>query len=73
MSANNCGSQYNLSDIPLPPIDDSLKPVVIHNPMVSIPVHEYKQLRRQSKMLDALIAAGVENWKGYAQALESLE
>ena len=70
MSTNNCGSQYNLSDIPLPPIDDSLQP---KPQTVTIQHADFISLIRKERKLDALIAAGVENWEGYEQALEYLE
>lgn len=37
-----------------------------------IPVAYFKELRRKADTLDALIAAGVDNWDGYEIAMDSL-
>lgn len=54
-------------------MEDNIKPVIDMNPCVNIPVVDFKRLTQKEKILDALIASGVENWEGYEQALESLE
>lgn len=41
--------------------------------MVSIPLLKYVELVEASDTLDALHAAGVDNWDGYAYAVEFLE
>ena len=51
---------------------DNIKPVINTEPCVSIPVVDFKRLTRKEQILDALIAAGVENWEGYEQALEAM-
>jgi len=40
---------------------------------VTISKKEYDQLIKDSEFLDALRAAGVDNWEGYSFACESLE
>jgi hypothetical protein len=40
---------------------------------ITINVSEYDELKRASKKLDALEAAGVDNWQGYSYAMEILE
>lgn len=40
---------------------------------VTIDVSEYDELKRASKKLEALEAAGVDNWQGYDYAMEILE
>lgn len=40
---------------------------------VTIPIERYKQLLRDSKVLNALEAGGVDNWEWYGEALESME
>ena len=40
---------------------------------VTIKKSEYDQLIKDSEFLDALRAAGVDNWDGYGYALEALE
>lgn len=40
---------------------------------ISIPEEEYKQMVQDIKFLDALRAAGVDNWSGYDYALDILE
>lgn len=37
---------------------------------ISIPVEEYKKLKQDSKMLNALLGAGVDNWEGYDLAMD---
>jgi hypothetical protein len=41
--------------------------------MVSISKEEYEQLLEASKMFNALMNAGVDNWDGFGYALEELE
>jgi hypothetical protein len=41
--------------------------------MVSIPWSEYEELLDRSAWLDALEAAGVDNWEGIDQAHEILQ
>ena len=40
---------------------------------VIIPKEEYDQLVKDSEFLNALRAAGVDNWEGYCNAQEYLE
>lgn len=40
---------------------------------VSIPEFEYEKLSQDALLLTALIAAGVENWDGYAYAQELIK
>lgn len=42
------------------------------NDTVTIPYADFLSLIRKEQILDALIAAGVENWEGYEQALEAM-
>ena len=51
---------------------DNIKPVINAEPCVSIPAVDFKRLTRKEQILDALIAAGVENWEGYEQALGAM-
>lgn len=37
---------------------------------VTIPLSEYNELKESDKFLDALRAAGVDNWIGYEEAQE---
>jgi hypothetical protein len=39
---------------------------------IEITKEEYEGLKRSSEILDALYAAGVDNWEGYAWAMENL-
>ncbi len=41
--------------------------------MISIPRRELKELEDNSAFLDALYAAGVDNWEGYERAQEIME
>lgn len=38
---------------------------------IKIPVEEYKRLKQRDEFLRLLEAAGVDNWEGYSQAIES--
>ena len=38
---------------------------------VTIPQEEYKQLKRDAKRLRHLEGAGVDNWEGFTDALET--
>jgi len=40
---------------------------------VTITLKEYESLKADSEFLNALEAAGVDNWEGYGYALEMLE
>lgn len=40
---------------------------------ITIPVAEYEQLKRDSELLAALRAAGVDNWSGWGHAIELME
>lgn len=40
---------------------------------VKIPAELYEGLIQESRMLDALMAAGVDNWEGYSDAQELME
>lgn len=37
--------------------------------MISLSVKEYSELMRKAELVDALYAAGVENWDGYIDAM----
>ena len=37
--------------------------------MISLSVKEYNELMRKADLLDALFAAGVDNWDGYSEAM----
>lgn len=41
--------------------------------MISITKEEYDKLIEGQKLLDALYAAGVDNWEGYDMAREALD
>lgn len=41
--------------------------------MVTVPKQEYDSLVKDSKFLEALRAAGVDNWDGYEFALDTLD
>ncbi len=41
--------------------------------MVTITKSAYRQLVEDSKFLDALRAAGVDNWEGYSEAAQMME
>ena len=41
--------------------------------MIAITKKEYESLLEDSEKLEALEAAGVDNWEGYSDAMESLE
>ena len=43
------------------------------NNTVTILTEEYEELLRAQKLLEALQAAGVDNWVGYDDALELLD
>ena len=38
---------------------------------VTIPIEEYEELQEDQNFLNALRAAGVDNWEGYEIALEN--
>ncbi|ENI4487204.1 homogentisate 1,2-dioxygenase [Vibrio fluvialis] len=40
--------------------------------MISLSVKEYNELLRKADLLDALYAAGVDNWDGYSEAMEMI-
>ena len=40
---------------------------------ITITIDEYKNLLEDSLVLEALDAAGVDNWEGYAEAMEIYE
>lgn len=41
--------------------------------VVTIPVSYYETLLKDQELLEALQAAGVDNWAGYSDAIEMLE
>lgn len=41
--------------------------------MMYVPKDAYEQLVKDSAILDALYAAGVDNWEGYEEAMSILE
>jgi hypothetical protein len=41
-------------------------------PTTTITVREYTSLKRDSELMDALRAAGVDNWAGYEEAMAML-
>lgn len=41
--------------------------------LIEIPFDEYLELKDDQMILQALYAAGVDNWEGYDEALASLE
>lgn len=41
--------------------------------MISLTMKEYNELMRKADLLDALFAAGVDNWDGYSEAMEMLK
>jgi hypothetical protein len=41
--------------------------------MIEITYLEYKSLLEDRELLRALRACGVDNWEGYAEAMQSLE
>ena len=43
------------------------------NETVTIPLSEYKKLKRRDRILTLLEAGGVDNWEWYGESLESLE
>jgi NADH/NAD ratio-sensing transcriptional regulator Rex len=43
------------------------------NDLVTIPKTVFKRLIESEKFLEALQAAGVDNWEGYEYAVEALE
>jgi len=43
------------------------------NEMITISKKEYNQLQKDSNFLEALRAAGVDNWCGYGEAFDILE
>lgn len=40
---------------------------------VIMPIKYYQDLLRDQEMLNCLLAAGVDNWEGYTEALEMME
>lgn len=40
---------------------------------ITIPLAQYNSLVEDAKFLDALNAAGVDNWEGYSEAYRILE
>lgn len=42
-------------------------------PTIMIELETYYQLVREAKFLDALKAAGVDNWEGYSEAIDILQ
>ncbi len=51
---------------------DNIKTGIDADPCITITVSDFKLLKQKEQTLDALIAAGVENWDGYDQALASI-
>lgn len=49
-------------------LESGFEPV---NNMVSISEDEYEELKSAKDKLEALEAAGVDNWEGYSYAMES--
>ena len=45
---------------------DEIKP----NVTVDVPVQEWEEYQTKAKMLDALVAMGVDNWEGYGLAMK---
>lgn len=45
----------------------------MNNDTVTISMKEYKELTEASAILDALYAAGVDNWEWYGDALDAME
>ena len=43
------------------------------DPTVTIRLADFKELVESAKLVDALQAAGVDNWDGYGYAVEMLE
>lgn len=41
--------------------------------MITITLKHYRELREDSDFLDALRAAGVDNWDGYGFAIDLME
>lgn len=44
--------------------------VPVPDDMIVIPKEEYEMLRENDRFLDALEAAGVDNWEGYSTAYQ---
>jgi hypothetical protein len=53
------------------PINETIEPAP--EPTVTIRQSEYDSLREDSAFLNALVAAGVDNWNGYEEAQAILE
>lgn len=45
----------------------------MNDDMVTIPKKEYDKLFNDSEFLNALRAAGVDNWEGYSEALKLIQ
>lgn len=41
--------------------------------MITIPLDEYEQLKKDQEFLQQLEAAGVDNWEGYSEAFRKHE
>lgn len=41
--------------------------------LIAIPKSMYKELQEKSDFLDCLMASGVDNWDGYADAQEMMD
>lgn len=46
--------------------------VIVHSQAVSIPMEEYLSFVDAKAKLEALEAAGVDNWEGYGEAMSIL-
>ena len=55
------------------PAANQPEPIRQAAPPVTISRDEYDSLKRDSRMLEALRSAGVDNWEGYDDALDMLE
>jgi hypothetical protein len=66
-------SESGLIQIQMTPKEyiDLLGSIELMNGLKCIEIAEYDQFKKDSKLLDKLYAAGVDNWEGYNQALES--
>lgn len=55
------------------PAENQPEPIRQAAPPVTLTRADYERLKRDSLMLEALIAAGVDNWEGYDDAMAMLE
>ena len=71
-------AQVKVGSKPIETTKEVSKPIIVKqvkeelNTLCTISIEEYEQLKSDSRMLEALVSAGVDNWSGYDEAMEEL-